>query len=417
MTKNFTPLYNHEMRLNAPPSKAHTLRALFLGALAQGKTVLQSPLLADDQKVAIQALKQLGADISIQRDSATIQGTGGNRVQDSGSLFVGNSGVTCRFLSAIAPLLCKQSVAIDGDLAMRKRPLTQLLIALEPLGIHSDSETGCPPLTLTCKRFTGGATSVAGNISSQYLSAILLAAPFAENDIVVSIDGELKSGPYVEITLDMMRRFGAEVEHEGSTYRVTAGKRYKAVAPYEIEGDYSNASYFLAQAAITHTRITIDRLMPNSLQGDRKILDLLKQFGCDVSREGSSVTVEGRPLSSICVEMSDTPDLVPTVAVIAAFAKGTTKINGVGHLRYKETDRLKAIVSELKKMGIKAFSEEETLWIEGGTPQAAEIDTYNDHRIAMAFSVAKRAIPKIVIRCPECVNKSFPDFFDLWNLQ
>ena len=403
------------MRLDAPPSKAHTLRALFLGALAEGDTILHLPLLADDQKIAIQTLSKLGAEIAINSETISIKGTGGKRVKSPETLHVSNSGVTCRFLSAIAPLLCEGSVTIDGDPAMRQRPLTQLLVALEQLGIQSDNETGCPPLTLSCETFKGGSTSVAGNISSQYLSAILLSAPYAKKDVVVSVDGELKSGPYVEITLDMMRTFGAEVEHRESTYKVKAGKKYRAVSPYEIEGDYSNSSYFLAQAAVTHTRITIDRLLPDSLQGDKKILDILKAFGCDVSREGSSVTVEGKPLSSIHVDMSDTPDLVPTVAVVAAFAKGTTEINGIGHLRYKETDRLAAIVAELKKMRINSFYKEETLWIEGGSPLAAEIDTYNDHRIAMAFSVAKRAVPGIVIRNPECVTKSFPNFFDLWE--
>lgn len=403
------------MRLNAPPSKAHTLRALFLGALAQGKTTLRSPLLADDQNIAIKALSSLGAKISLTQGAVSIQGTGGARVKSPKALYVGNSGVSCRFLTAIAPLLCKGSVTIDGDPAMRQRPLNQLLFALEPLGIMSDSETGCPPITLSCAKFNGGATAVAGNISSQYLSAILLAAPFAEKDVIISIEGELKSGPYVEITLEMMRAFGAKVEQTGSVYHVSAGTHYRAVSPFDIEGDYSNSSYFFAQAAVTHTRITVDRLAPDSLQGDKKILDILKLFGCIVKRDGSSVTVEGRPLNAVQVNMSDTPDLVPTVAVIAAFAKGTTEITGIGHLKYKETDRLKAITTELKKIGIKTYFEDETLWIEGGTPGAAAIDTYNDHRIAMAFSVAKRAVPEIIIQNPDCVKKSFPDFFDLWK--
>ncbi len=403
------------MRINAPPSKAHTLRALFLGAMASGDTVLQSPLLADDQKIAIQTLTQLGARFRISKDKVSIIGTGGGRSKSPGTLFVGNSGVSCRFLTAVAPLLSEGPVTIDGDPAMRQRPLTQLLLALDMLGISSHSETGCPPLTLECRQFKGGATTVAGNISSQYLSAILIAAPYAEKDVVVSVEGELKSRPYVAITLDLMRQFGAEVEANGALYKVMAGKTYQGADPFEVEGDYSNASYFLAQAAVTHTRVTVDRLSPHSLQGDKKIVDILEQFGCHISREGASVTVEGRPLSAIHVDMSDTPDIVPTVAVVAAFAKGTTEINGVGHLRYKETDRLAAVMAELNKMGINTRCNEETLWIEGGSPRAAEIDTYNDHRIAMAFSIAQRMVPEIVIKNPECVNKSFPSFFDLWE--
>lgn len=403
------------MRISAPPSKAHTLRALFLAALADGKTVLNNPLLADDQKIAIHTLSQLGAEFNIQKDQVIVQGTCGKRVLPPETLYVGNSGVSCRFLTAIAPILSDGPVTIDGDPAMQKRPLTQLLTALTPLGIVSESETGCPPLTIHCEIFSGGSTTVQGNISSQYLSAILLAAPFAKHDVVVSIEGELKSQPYVSITLEMMRAFGAEVEVENSTYKVKAGTPYHSLESFDIEGDYSNSSYFLAAAAVTGRTVTVDHLSQESLQGDKEILNILQKFGCNLDHQNHSATLTGAPLKAITVNMKHTPDIVPTVAVVAAFAEGTTEIHDIAHLRYKESNRLEAVMNELKKMGIHTRTDGETLWVEGGFPKGADIHTYNDHRIAMAFSVAKLMVPEVNILNPECVNKSFPNFFELWK--
>lgn len=403
------------MRISAPPSKAHTLRALFLSALADGKTTLNNPLLADDQKIAIKNLSRLGALFSIQDNQVIVQGTSGKRIPISDTLYVGNSGVSCRFLTAIAPIISDGPVKIDGDPAMQKRPLNQLLTALTPIGIFSESKTGCPPVTLYCENFSGGSTTVQGNISSQYLSAILLAAPFAKKDVVVSIRGELKSQPYVLITIEMMSAFGAEVEVNDSTYRVKAGCHYHSLESFDIEGDYSNSSYFFAAAAITGKTVTVDNLSPESLQGDKEILDILQKFGCRLDHQNDSVTLTGAPLKGISVNMKHTPDIIPTVAVVAAFAKGTTEINDIAHLRYKETDRLAAVMNELGKMGIHTRTDGNTLWVQGGSPKGADIHTYNDHRIAMAFSVAKLKVPEVNILNPECVSKSFPNFFDLWE--
>lgn len=403
------------MHITAPPSKAHTLRALFLAALADGTTTLNNPLLADDQKIAIKTLSQLGAGFEIGDSQVTVQGTGGKKTDPPDTLYVGNSGVSCRFLTAVAPILSKGPVRLDGDPAMRQRPLTQLLTALAPLGISSESATGCPPLTLNCESFTGGRTTVQGNISSQYLSAILITAPYAQQDVIVTIEGELKSKPYVSITLDMMRAFNADVSIKDSTYSVKAGAHYRSPGSFNIEGDYSNASYFLAAAAVTGSTVTVDHLSPESLQGDKEILNILQKFGCKIDHQAHSVTITGAPLRSVSINMKDTPDIVPTVAVVAAFAEGTTEIRDIAHLKYKETDRLAAVMNELAKMGIQTRTDGQTLWVEGGSPKPADIHTYNDHRIAMAFSVAKLVVPNIRILNPECVNKSFPTFFEIWK--
>jgi 3-phosphoshikimate 1-carboxyvinyltransferase len=402
------------MRITAPPSKAHTLRALFIGALSEGKTTLLNPLIAEDQLIAIHALKALGAQFILSPEKIEIIGTGGKKKSDPIQLFIGNSGVSCRFLTVIAPILAKGEVTIDGDSAMRKRPLTQLLEAIKPLGIHSSSETGYPPVALHCEAFLGGQTTVEGNISSQYLSALLIGAPYAEHDIVIDLKGPLKSKPYVYLTIAMMRQFGTEATVDNGQFRVKAGRSYQGQT-IEIEGDYSNSSYFLAAAAVAQKTISVDRLEPDSLQGDKAILPILERFGNTVIRSGSTVTVIGKSLQPIEIDMAQTPDLVPTVAVTAAFAPGITRIHGVGHLRFKETDRLQALVNELKKMNISCTIERETLQINGGAPSPATINTYNDHRIAMAFTIAKLRLPELTLSNRECVKKSFPQFFTIWD--
>ncbi len=398
------------MNITAPPSKAHTLRALFLGALAEKKTTLINPLLADDQRLAISALTQLGAQFTIKPDQIVISGTGGRLKTPNENLNIGNSGVTCRFLTPLAALPATGKVTIDGDPAMRTRPLTQLLSAIRSLGVQTASETGCPPVTISCGTLNGGKTTIQGNISSQYLSSLLIAAPYAQKDVSITVDGPLKSKPYVDITIQMMQTFGIEVVESTGTYKIESGKPYQGTN-LTIEGDYSNASYFLAASAITGKQITVHNLSAESLQGDRAIVDLLGACGCTIQQSPDSVTLTGRPLNAIEVDMSNTPDLVPTMAIIAAFSKGISRFTHIGHLRYKETDRLQAIVNELTKMGIACFIENEDLVIIGGQPKPATIHTYRDHRIAMAFSVAQLAVPKIEILDPSCVNKSFPNFF------
>lgn len=399
------------MKITAPPSKAHTLRALFIGALANGKTTLINPLLAEDQLHAMSTLKQLGADFTIKPNQIVINGTEGVLSVPKESLHVGNSGVTCRFLTPLAALPAEGTVTIDGDSAMRMRPLAQLLNALKNLGVDAKSETGCPPVTIPCGSFTGGHASIKGNISSQYLSSLLISAPYAKKDVFITVEGPLKSRPYVEITLEMMRKFGADISEENGTYKVKSGQHYQGQT-YSIEGDYSNASYFMAAAAITGKQITVDNLSAESLQGDRAILNLLQQCECSIAQTAKSVTVTGNSLKAIEVNMSDTPDLVPTMAIIAAFSKGTSRFTGIEHLRFKETDRLQAILNELSKMGIRCSIDKEDLIIAGGAPKPAAINTYRDHRIAMAFSIAQLVVPKTEILDPSCVNKSFPNFFE-----
>jgi 3-phosphoshikimate 1-carboxyvinyltransferase len=327
-------------------------------------------------------------------------------------LYVANSGTTARFLTAMVTL-GRGTFRLDGTPRMRERPIQDLLNALEQLGADARSElgTGCPPVVVTANGLPGGRATVAGNISSQFLSGLLMAAPCASRDVELVVDGPLVSKPYVEMTLAVMSAFGARVETP-DRFVVPAPQPYRA-RPYEIEPDASAAGYFFAAAAVTGGRVTVEGLCRNSLQGDVALCDCLERMGCEVRYGSDSITVVGRrPLRGIDVDMNAISDAVQTLSAVALFADGPTRITNVAHIRHKETDRLSALATELRKLGAEVEESADGVRITPGALHGATIDTYDDHRMAMSLAVVGLAAPGVVIRNPGCTAKTYPEFFD-----
>ena len=318
-----------------------------------------------------------------------------------------------RFMTA-ALTLGDGKYKIDGIERMRQRPIQQLIDALNQLGadVSSKEGTGCPPVLINASGLKGGTVKIPGNISSQYISAILLTAPYANSDVRIVVIDDLASKNYVDMTLDVMSRFGVTVERDSyKEFSVKSGQVYKG-CEYMVEPDASGASYFLAAAAITGGKVRVDGLGEDSLQGDARFVDILGKMGCRIKKSHDWLEVEGGELSGIDIDMNDTPDVVQTLAPVAAFAKGNTRIRNVKNLRYKETDRITAVVNELKKVGVEAREFEDGIEIIPSPPHSADISTYNDHRMAMSFALFGLRTKGIKIKNPECVEKTFPDYFE-----
>ena len=415
MIREIIPQERVEATLTLPGSKSYTHRALVAAALAQGESILSNALQAEDTELTAQALARLGAVIRWQETAIWVQGTGGRWAPVAEPLHLGNSGTSMRFLTALTALGQGKYVLTGSD-RLCQRPMGELLEALGQLGVSAVSERGdgCPPV-LVQGGLSGGRARLSGAISSQYLSALLFIGPLAPEGAEIEITGELVSRPYVDLTLEVLRDFGISYYREGYRYFQLPGGQCYLPQDYEIEADASNASYFWAAAALTGGRVTITNLSLDSCQGDVDFLAVLARMGCHLSTSPAGLTVAGGPLRGIEVNMANMPDLVPTLAVAAAFAQGDTVITGVAHLRHKESDRLAAVAAELGKMGIKARDTDDGLIITGGRPQGAQIETYQDHRLAMSFAVAGLKVPGMVIRDPDCVVKSFPDFWQFFE--
>ena len=409
-------------RVTAPPSKSVTQRAILAAALAPGRSILRNPLLADDPRHLLEALEAVGfgvrQDLSADPPAVEIEGRGGEIPAASATLSVGNAGTAMRFLTAVLSL-GRGRYVINGDRRMRQRPIEDLLEALRALGCDAASlrGDGCPPVRVGGRGIPGGRARLSGSKSSQYLSALLLAAPAAAADVTIEIEGDLVSRPYVDLTISVMRGFGVEVDREPPTtaarrFTVRHGQSYRP-RDLRIEGDYSSASYFFAAAAVTGGRVEVAGLDPDSRQGDAGFLGLLERMGCLVERSATGIAVAGsEALRGISADLAGMPDLAPTVAVVALFARGTTRIGGVPHLRLKESDRIAALVSEIRRLGGEATAAPDGLTIVPRPLAGARIETYKDHRMAMAFAVAGLRVPGTVIADPGCVSKSFPGFWE-----
>jgi len=405
-----------EATLTLPGSKSFTHRALIAAGLAEGESVLTNALKAEDTELTAKALEQWGAGLDWQGHTIRVQGTGGRLASVSEPIYLGNSGTSMRFLTAVAAL-GQETYRLTGTPRLCERPMGELLEALHSLGAQAASEKNndCPPIVVQGSGLRGGKTSLSGRVSSQYLSALLLIGPLSPEGVEIEITGELVSRPYVDITLEVLTAFGVSHYREGyRRFWVPGGQRYRSLR-YTIEADASSASYFWAAAALTGGRVTIANLDLESVQGDIDFLSVLARMGCHLTSAPEGLTVAGGPLRGIHMDMSSMPDLVPTLAVLAAFAEGETVVSGAGHLRHKESNRLAAVVTELGKMGVEAEETPDGLRILGGTPQGAEIDTYSDHRIAMSFAVAGLKAPGVVIKDPDCVKKSFPEFWEYFE--
>jgi 3-phosphoshikimate 1-carboxyvinyltransferase len=405
-------------RVRVPGSKSITNRALPIAALATGASELVGALDSDDTRVMRDALRALGCEIRCTGDIWSVRGTAGGLRSPAEALWVENSGTTARFLTAAAAL-ADGPVLIDGNARMRERPIDDLVDALVTLGVPVEilGSAGCPPVRIGGGGLPGGSVEIDARRSSQYVSALLLAGPYARADLRLRFAGDtLVSRPYVELTLDMMRAFGAVAQFcaDGTGVRVEAGHPYRA-RRYAIEPDASAAAYPFCAAAIAGGSVRVEGVPANSLQADFALLAILEQMGCGVTRGEDFVEVTGSTaaLRGVDVDMNDLPDAVLALAVVAAFAEGETHIRNVANLRIKETDRLAALEAELRKLGAEAHADADSLHIRPGPLRAAEIETYDDHRMAMAFALAGLRVPGVVIRDPGCVSKTWPAYFSV----
>ncbi len=411
------PAKPFDARVHVPGSKSITNRALLIAALASGTSTLKNVLFSDDTEYMIAALLKLGIGLDIDRElnEIVVYGQGGELGLPADPLFIGNSGTCARFLTT-AVALGHGDYIIDGNERMRQRPIQDLVDGLKGLGVDVTTvgNTGCPPLTVHARGLGGGETSVAGSTSSQYLSSILLSAPYAASQVTIHVKGKLVSRPYVVMSARMMLQFGARVSwKDDSEITVFPDKKYLG-REYLIESDYSSASYFAGAAALTRGHVALTMLPANSLQGDAAFLDILEQMGARVEQNNDTIDVTGTgKLTGVDVDMYDCSDLVPTVAVLGAFASGRTRISNVENIRVKESDRIAAVTTELRRIGARVEEFKDGLEVEGGKPlHGASIKTYDDHRIAMAFSLAGLKVKGIKIEDPGCVAKTYPKFFD-----
>ncbi|MDY0167359.1 MAG: 3-phosphoshikimate 1-carboxyvinyltransferase [Thermoguttaceae bacterium] len=401
--------------IRPPGSKSITNRALVCAALAEGKSVLDGALDSEDTQVMIQGLRSLGLRVRHDADARQIVLSGCNRRLPPGNaeIYVANSGTTLRFLTAIVTL-GHGVFRLDGTPRMRERPVADLLHALGALGadVLDELGTGCPPVCVRARGLPGGRAVVSGAISSQFLSALLMVAPCAQGPVELVVEGELVSKPYVLMTVDVMKAFGVEVAREGFERFLLDSSQHYAGANYAIEPDASAASYFLAAAAITGGRVTVEGLTQHAIQGDVAFCECLARMGCDVDYTDDSITVRGGRLHGIEADMNAISDTVQTLAAVAIFAEGPTTITHVGHIRHKETDRIAALAAELRKLGADVDEQPDGLVIRPGPLRGVAIDTYDDHRMAMSLALAGLRIPGVRVRNPGCTAKTYPDFFE-----
>ncbi len=403
--------------VEAPPSKAHTLRALVISALAEGKSSLRNALLGDDQMNVMECLRRLG--VKIERSGGVIEfrGAGGAFSPVGEELNVGESGVGMNFLASAA-CLSDKPVIITGAKRITERPIGEVVSGLRQLGCRVEylNNEGFPPVKVYGGGIGGGRARIHGKKTSQYFSSLVTSCPYAGSPVTLECVDEMTEKPYLDISLQMMNEFGVEALNDDYK-RITIPRGKYSGREFTIEGDYSSASFFFLAGAICGMKVTVGGLNPNTRQGDSAFLRLMEKMGCVVEAVSEGIRIEGRGLSAVERDMSDIPDLVPPAAMAAAFAKGTSRFTNIGHLRLKECDRLAVMASELGKMGVRAECDKDSLTVEGtGAAHGAEIDPHNDHRIAMSFAAAGLVTGNQRILNESCVAKSFPDFWERFEV-
>ncbi len=409
------PLGQIKARVTMPGSKSYTQRAMIMASLAKGDSRLQGPLISEDTGYLAEALRLLGANMEVQNGDLLVQGTAGRINNPQKAIYLGNNGTALRLLTTVV-CLGKGEFLLTGAPRLLERPVQPLLEALKTLGVKaiSKGQPGFPPVLIEADGLQGGKVILKNIESSQYISSLLISAPMARDDFALELEGAIPSLPYVEMTIALMKQFGVKVSRENTTrFFIKSRQKYQGI-DCRIEGDVSSASYFFLAAALCRGTIKVQPIPSETLQGDIRFLKVLEALGCTVVRGDHWVEVTGKKLISgeFVFDLGDMPDMVPTLAILAACRPGRTIIKNVAHLRIKESNRLEALIRELTKTGIKAEETEDGLKIEGGKPQGAEIDTYNDHRIAMSFAVLGLVVPGIKIKDPDCVKKSFPGFWE-----
>lgn len=413
-----TPKAPIDAELAVPGSKSLTNRALVVAALAEGRSTLRGALVAEDSEVMLRALNQLGIPVRAEGTSFTVEGQGGRIPAPEAELDLRLSGTSIRFLTALVALGQGRYV-LDGNARMRERPIQDLLTALGGLGVTAGTqfETGCPPVVVEASGLAGGETAVAGERSSQYLSALLMVAPYARRPVTIRVTGELQSKPFADMTLRLMEDFGVRARREGYAWFALEPARYQP-RDYRVEGDAMAAGYLWAAAAITGGRVKVTNVGSASVQGDKRFAEVLGAMGCAVSWSAESCEVTGPAhgrLRGGRFDLNDMSDQAQTLAVAALFADAPVRIDDVWNLRIKETDRLAALSAELSKFGARVEEGRDYLVVHPlATPSGpVTVETYGDHRMAMAFALAGLRLSGVTIRDPGCVAKTFPDYFEV----
>jgi 3-phosphoshikimate 1-carboxyvinyltransferase len=410
-TRTIKPSWGINAVVEIPPSKSYTNRALIIAALAQGDSTIVNPSTSTDTMLLIDALYQIGISIIPYNKSLYVIGSGGILDTPAQPLYVGNAGTVLRFLSSLATLIHGETT-LTADAAMNHRPIDTLLSTLDMMGAHCNSTNGHPPIHIDGGTLMGGTIEIDASLSSQFASGVLMIAPYARTPMHLRLNGIVRSTPYIAMTTHVMQTFGVSVNKiDPRNYRIDAPQHYTGTT-FIVEGDASSASYFFAAAAITHGQVRIKNIPAQTLQGDIAFLSLLVEMGCEVNRSEQDIIVRGKKIRGIQTDMNSMPDCVPTLAVVACFANSPTTITNIGHLRFKESDRIAAIATELRKIGARVVVEQDSLKIYPQPLHGAVIETYNDHRIAMSFAIAGLGVDGVSILHPECVSKSFPGFWD-----
>ena len=402
--------------VSAPGSKAYTHRALLAALLSQGDTIIHGRSECDDAQRTLEAIRSLGAKVQIQNDRIVAHGTD-NFVSSNTPIDCGESGATLRFLTAVAGTFPTRTT-LKASSRLASRPLEPLLKAMETLGASTTISTNREGSEVTVKGpIKGGETWIQGDISSQFISGLLFAAPLAATDVTIHVSGSLESRPYVHMTLEVLKRHGISIFVEDNGFHIPAQQKYIA-ASHEVPGDFSSAAFLIAGAGVTEEDITISRLDPSSIEPDAVFLKVIDQMGLDVRSVNQTIKVSGRKLEPFEFDATNNPDLVPPLEVLGCFANGTSEIRGVERLRYKETNRLQTIPDELQKMGARISLDDDVVKIKGDGLVGCELDSKSDHRVAMSCAIASiGAIGASSIRDAQVVSKSYPEFFqDLTRL-
>ena len=399
--------------VRVPGSKSLSQRALVAAALAQNDSVLSNVLVSQDTLYLIEGLRNLGAKIVPSEDGFSVSGTAGKITNSGEEIFLGNNGTALRFLTALV-CLGRGKYVLTGEKRLCERPVGALADALQEMGVDIITHNNCPPVKINANGLNGGKITLKDIESSQYVSALLLCAPYTPMGMDLTLEGDVVSAPYIDLTIAVMRDFGAKITQTARyEYHVEACEIYQG-RKYNVEGDASSASYFFLAAALLRKTIRVMGINRQSKQGDFLLLDVLEDLGCKVKSEENWVEVTGGNLArgNLIFDLNDMPDMVPTLAVLAAFREGQTIISNVAHLRIKESNRLAAMVAELNRCGIDAQELTDGLVIQGGKFRPAIIETYNDHRMAMSFAIAGLCASGVEIRDKKCVDKSFPSFWE-----
>ena len=399
--------------VRVPGSKSLTQRALIAAALAQGQSFIGNALIADDTCYLADGLRAIGARVVQTDDGFSVLGTAGKIINSGKEIFLGSNGTALRFMTALVTL-GRGKYVLSGTKRLCQRPVGALTSALREMGVNISCDNNHPPVAVNAAGLKGGKLRLNDLESSQYVSALLLCAPYSAEGIEFTLAGSVASAPYIDLTVSVMRDFGAEVRQQDTRqYHVEAGKIYQG-RQYCVEGDVSSASYFFLAAALLRKTIRVQGISRRGSQGDGRILNILEELGCAVHAGENWIEVSGSGLTpgDFIFDLNDMPDMVPTLAVLAAFRKGRTTITNVAHLRLKESDRLGTLACELSRIGIVAQETTDGLVIQGGKPQPAQMETYDDHRLAMSFAIARLVCRGIEVTDKKCVNKSFPGFWE-----